>query len=146
MSSRPLFSLSQTAAPDLIHTELPLDDCRAETHTLNQRERYEQEKCILGLCGWRRGGRPSEVTGSLICTTSRLARPSFLGIVKYHGYRCVLSAPVLTALSQGGRFLRDGFPAAPGRASPHVEFVLGGGVEVRQTPAGLGRGGDVDVI
>lgn len=66
--------------------------------------------------------------------------------VTYHGCSCVLSAPVLTALSQRGRLLRDGLPTAPGCASPHVEFVLGGGVEVGQPPAGLGRGGDVDVV
>lgn len=52
---------------------------------------------------------------------------------------------VLTALSQGGALLGDGLPAALRRARPHVELVLGGGAEVRQVPAGLGRGGDVDL-
>lgn len=52
----------------------------------------------------------------------------------------------LTAGACCGGLLGDGLPAALRRAGPHIELVFGGGTEVRETPAGLGWGCNVDVV
>lgn len=106
--------------------------------TLN---RHELREPLLGLRRGEEVGRPGQVTPRYQDQHAHSVRS---GRGSPHSER--LSPPLLlTAASEGGDLLGDGFPAALGRARPHVELVLGGGTEVRQVPAGLGRGGNVDV-
>lgn len=82
----------------------------------------------------------TETQSFLICKAS--AVHSFHSMVKMAGG----NHPELTAVSCCGALLSDGLAATLRCAGPHVELVLGRGAEVRETPAGLGRGCDVDVI